>query len=168
MQPAQADAYRHVYLAAHIPATIYPLLKSEVQAHALWQIPLGAGERQIVRLQDLSVTETLPFYRSQTRLDERSLRVTLKLKLEIWSADQLVWQQVQQQQRQLRLLGPELQGVGIALIPRLNQQVQGALSEWPELIKPVRRTQQELMVLAFEQLKQDYLNQKNRTQENTP
>ncbi len=168
MQPVQAESFRHVYMASHLPANIYPIIEAESQAHSIWRLPLWPGERQIIRLQDFSLAETRPFYRSQTRLDQRSLSIRLKLKLEIWSQNQLIWQQSQQVQRQMRLLGPELQGVGISLIPRLNQQPQGALSQWPELTQPVNRVQRELMVIALEALKQDYLNQKNRTQENTP
>ena len=168
IQPAQADSIRHVYLAPHISAQNYPLLEAEVQKHAIWRIPLRTNQVQILRLQDLRLTETRPFYRSQTRLDERSLSLTLNLKFEIWSYNQLVWQDSQQVQRQIRLLGPELQGVGIALIPRLNQQPQGALSHWPELAEPVKLAQQELIRSALEQFEKDYLNQKNRTQEKTP
>lgn len=151
-----ADARRQIYLAPGVDMALAAPFTRTLQQHGLWQLPLAADELQVVRLLEVATETPQSFYWMQTRLDEQHLQLRVKLALEIWSGQQLRWQRVISQSRALRLMGPELRGVGQPLLPQLAQLPQGALSAYGLTPAQADVLRQRLWQAGFYLLQQDY------------
>lgn len=153
--PAQAAEPRYAYLEPGLPIQLQSMYLQTLSRHPLWQLPLAADERQVVRLQQLRLQEAQPFYWTRTRLDERKVQLELSLALEIWRGPELRWQRTVSLSRPLRLMGPELRGTGLAVISPLAELPAGALSR-PAEARVVADLQRELLTQAAGQLLEDY------------
>lgn len=155
-QPLQAAEQRYVYLAADLPVAYQTIFYRAVSGHALWKLPLNPQQRQIIRLQELSLAEDAPFYWTRTRLDERKLTLKAQLELEIWQGPELLWQRSLKLERPLRLMGPELRGTGLAVISPLAELPAGALSKNRQDAARVEQLQVAILTEAAQQLLVDY------------
>ncbi|MBF2052501.1 MAG: hypothetical protein IGS03_03440 [Candidatus Sericytochromatia bacterium] len=151
-----ADARRQIYLAPGVEMAMATPFAQALQSHGLWQLPLAPDEMQVVRLLAVEAENPQPFYWMQTRLDEQQLSLKVKVGLEIWSGAQLRWQRVVSQSRSLRLMGPEMRGVGQPLLPQLARLPQGALTAYGLSPAQTDSLRQQLWQASFYLLHKDY------------
>ncbi len=153
---AEASEQRTIYLEPHLPVEYYMFCHQALSKHPIWQIQLNQGERQILRVEDLSILENKPFYWTQTRLDERKVLIRARITLEIWDGAQLKWMRSNELERSYRLLGPELRGTGLAMLAPQQELPKSLLSPLPQKQNKLTLLQHEVIqALAYEIFK-DY------------
>lgn len=153
---AAPDGQRYAYIEPSLPASTHALFYQTLSKEPIWKLPLPQGETQILRLQDFTLQAASPFYWTQTRLDERQLRLSVQVGLEIWRGPELVWQRSVALERGLRLMGPELRGTGLAIIDPMAQLPRGALTPTGKAATRIEAIERELLIQAAHQLLNDY------------
>ncbi|MGV3525317.1 MAG: hypothetical protein ACO1RX_13885 [Candidatus Sericytochromatia bacterium] len=154
--PARAADARYAFVAPGLSVSLQQPFYQAMSQSALWRLPLKAEQIQVLRLENWQLAEQRPFYWSQTRLDQRSLQLMLQVRLEVWDGPELRWQSSSQQVRQLRLMGPELRGSGLALMSQLAQLPEGALIRTGPDRQRIADLEQQLLEAASFALLQDY------------
>lgn len=154
--PSQATDARYAFVAPGLSVALQRPFYQTMSQSALWKLPLAPGQMQVLRLENWQLGEQRPFYWSQTRLDQRSLQLSLQVRLEIWEGPELRWQGSSLQTRSLRLMGPELRGTGLSLMAQLSQLPDGALVRTGPDQQRLAEFEQQLLETASFALLQDY------------
>ena len=153
---AEAAEQRTIYLEPHLPVEYYMFCHQALSNHPIWQIQLNQGERQILRVEDLSLLENKPFYWTQTRLDERNVIIRARITLEIWDGAQLKWMRSIELERPYRLLGPEVRGTGLAILAPQQELPKAMLTPLPQKQNKLTLLQQEVIQALAHEIFKDY------------
>lgn len=155
--PSLAAEQHYIYSEPHLPIQLQAILYQQSQTHPLWKLPLKPEQNLILRIRDYHVGENNVFYWTRTRLDNRSVALSLNLSLEIWQGQQLLWQDTTQVQRILRLMGPELRGTGQATVVNLAAVPEGVLAAIGLQTEQEKQIQADLCDQALHKLLVNYL-----------
>ncbi len=124
----ELPAHRQMMLPAHLDAELYQPFAQALEHSSLWQIPLEANIRQIVRLQHFAVTPSRPLYTTLTAIAPQNMLLTMALTHELWQGDQLLWTETRQRQQQWQYPGPRALSVGQSPMTYLSYLPRGAFS----------------------------------------
>lgn len=153
---AEATEQRTIYLEPHLPVEYYMFCYQALSKHPIWQIQLNQGERQILRVDDLSLLEDKPFYWAQTRLDERKVIIRARITLEIWEGAELKWMRSTELERPYRLLGPELRGTGLSILAPQQELPTALLTPLPQKQNKLTLLQHEVIQALAHEILKDY------------
>lgn len=154
--PALASDQRTMYLEPHLPVEYYMFCYQALLNHPIWDIQINSNERQILRVEDLSLSENKPFYWAQTRLDERRIMVRARMTLEVWDGSQLKWMKSLEMERPIRLMGPELRGTGLSILSPQHDLPKALLTPLPQKQNKLTQLQQEVILALAQEIVKDY------------
>lgn len=161
----EMPAHRQMMLPARLDAELYQPFAEALQQSSLWHIPLEENIRQIVRLQQFTLTPSRPLYATLTAIAPQQMQLTMALTHELWQGDRLVWTETRQRQQQWQYPGPRALGVGQSPMAYLSYLPRGAFSplQAPSLASPFQTA---LFTQLSHDLTQSYLRWKQQQEHN--
>ena len=113
-----------VFSEPHISSNDHQILYQTFTNHPLIRQQDTESMKVILRLQDIKKEDQTQRHWAQLRFDEQFVRYKIQVQLEVWRANQLLWQRTRTKTRDLHRPGPENRLLGSnVLTPYVNLPV---------------------------------------------